>query len=255
MPSPLTILLVGESWFTFSVHQKGFDTFQTAADTEGAGDFIAALRGLGDEVRYIPAHRVDADFPVEPSGFAGIDVVVLSDVGANTFLLGKATFGRSEVVPNRLEALASWVRGGGALLMVGGYMSFSGIDGKARYGRSPLADVLPVRIADHDDRTEVPEGFVPEVVMPGHPALAGVPASWPRVLGYNRVEPRDGATVLVARGDDPILVVGAYGDGRSAAFAPDLAPHWAPPEFVAWEAYPRLWRSLLAWLARTEPAR
>jgi uncharacterized membrane protein len=128
-------------------------------------------------------------------------------------------------------------------------MSFAGIDGKARYGRSPLADVLPVVIADHDDRTEVPEGFVPQVREAGHPALAGVPTAWPRVLGYNRVRPRDGASVLVTRGDDPILVVGEAGSGRSAAFTPDLAPHWAPPEFMAWEAYGRLWQSVLGWLA------
>lgn len=250
MPRPLSILLVGESWFTYAIHQKGFDTFETADYTEGAGEFIAALRGRGHEVRYIPSHRVDSEFPTEAAGLAGTDVVVLSDVGANTFLLGKATFARSEIVPNRLEILATWVRDGGGLLMIGGYMSFSGIDGKARYGRSPLADVLPVVIADHDDRTEVPEGFVPEVLEPGHPALAGVPAAWPRVLGYNRVAPRDGSAVLVARADDPILVVGDAGAGRSAAFMPDLAPHWAPPEFMAWEAYGQLWQSLLGWLAR-----
>jgi uncharacterized membrane protein len=146
--------------------------------------------------------------------------------------------------------LAAWVRDGGGLLMIGGYMSFAGIDGKARYGRSPLADVLPVVIADHDDRTEVPEGFVPEVHQPGHPALAGVPPAWPRVLGYNRVGARDASTVLVARAADPILVVGDAGAGRSAAFTPDLAPHWAPPEFVSWDAYGLLWQSLLGWLAR-----
>ena len=201
-------------------------------------------------MRYIPSHRVDADFPSEATGLEGIDVVVLSDVGANTFLLGTATFARSEIVPNRLETLAAWVRSGGALLMIGGYMSFSGIDGKARYGRSPLAAVLPVVIADHDDRTEVPEGFVAEVREPRHPALAGVPTTWPRLLGYNRVGAGDASTVLVARGDDPILVVGQQGAGRSAAFTPDLAPHWAPPEFVSWDSYGRLWQSLLAWLAR-----
>jgi uncharacterized membrane protein len=250
MPEALTVLLVGESWFTMSIHQKGFDTFQTADYTEGAGDFIAAVQGFGATVRYIPAHKVEADFPTDASGLEGVDVVVLSDVGANTFLLGKATFGRSEAVPNRLEALAAYVRGGGGLLMVGGYMSFSGIDGKARYGSSPLADVLPVTVADHDDRVEIPEGFLPEVVEPGHPGLAGVPVPWPRLLGYNRVVPKDGPSVLARRGDDPILVVGDHGSGRTAAFMSDLAPHWAPPEFVTWAGYGRLWRSLLGWLAK-----
>jgi uncharacterized membrane protein len=250
MPSPLSVLLVGESWFTYSIHQKGFDSFTTAEYTEGAADFIAAVEGFGGSLRYIPAHRVDAGFPSDAAGLAGVDVVVVSDVGANTFLLGKATFARSEVVPNRLATLAAWVRDGGALLMIGGYMSFSGIDGKARYGRSPLADVLPVTIDDHDDRVEVPEGFTAQVVRPDHAAVAGIPSHWPRLLGYNRVHPKPGSEVLVQRDADPILVVGASGAGRTAAFTADLAPHWAPPEFVSWASYGQLWKSLLEWLAR-----
>ncbi len=250
MNRSLNVMLVGESWFTYSIHQKGFDTFQTAEYTEGATAFIACLEDLGHRVRYIPAHRVDADFPSDADDFAGTDVVILSDVGANTFLLTKRTFNRSEIVPNRLELLRTYVAEGGALLMVGGYMSFAGIDGKARYGSSPLSDVLPVQVHDHDDRVEMPEGFTVTVLAADHPALAGVPTSWPRLLGYNQVDARDGASVLVARGDDPILAVGTFGSGRSAAFTPDLAPHWAPPEFVAWDSYPRLWDSLLRWLTR-----
>ena len=40
--------------------------------------------------------------------------------------------------------LADWVRAGGRLLMVGGYLSFTGIEAKANYRNTPLADVLPV---------------------------------------------------------------------------------------------------------------
>jgi uncharacterized membrane protein len=203
----------------------------------------------------VPSHRIDPDFPVEPAALRAFDVTVLSDVGANTFLLPPRTFTRSEVSPNRLEALRSYVGDGGALLMVGGYMSFSGIGGRAGYGASPLADVLPVELLASDDRVEVPEGFVAEVTPEGvdHPALTGVPAPWPPLLGYNRFTAKPGSTTLVRRehprGADPILVVGQSGQGRTAAFASDLAPHWAPPEFVDWPGYPRLWLSLLAWLA------
>lgn len=247
--STLDVMLVGESWFSMTIHQKGWDTFQTSSYTEGGGSFIEAVAQRGHRVRYIPAHRVDADFPSDAAGLEDVDVVVLSDVGANTFLLTSSTFARSEIVPNRLEALAAYVRSGGALLMVGGYMSFSGIDGKARYGRSPLRDVLPVVMQDTDDRIEVPEGFEPTVIEASHPALAGVPSTWPRLLGYNQVRAATDATVLVGRGDDPILVVGSCGAGRVAAFTSDLAPHWAPPEFVEWTGYGALWSSLLGWLA------
>jgi len=136
------------------------------------------------------------------------------------------------------------------MLMIGGYMSFSGIDGKARYGVSPLADVLPVKMLASDDRVEIPEGFLAEVTEKDHPALAGVPTGWPPLLGYNRVRTKPDATVLVVRGEDPILVVGSVGRGRAAAFMSDLAPHWAPPEFIGWPGYGLLWTSLLGWLAR-----
>jgi len=252
MSRSLSILLVGESWFTWSLHQKGFDTFQTAEYTEGAAPFISALTARGHEVRHIPAHLVDAQFPRTPAELAGTDVVVVSDVGANTFLLTKETFGQSRVVPNRLESLRDWVAQGGALLMVGGYLSFSGIDGKARYGTSPLADVLPVRLRDGDDRIEMPQGFAPTVVEGSHPALAGINGEWPALLGYNRLAARPSATVLVQHNGDPILVVGDYERGRCAAFASDLSPHWAPPEFVGWDGYSDLWHALLSWLARQD---
>jgi uncharacterized membrane protein len=43
------------------------------------------------------------------------------------------------------------------------------------------------------------------------------------------------------------LVVGEYGRGRTAAFASDCAPHWAPPEFVEWPDYAELWSSIILW--------
>jgi uncharacterized membrane protein len=249
MGTPASVLLVGESWVTHSVHQKGFDAFHTTSYTEGAGTFIQCLADQGHELTYIRAHEVSARFPTALAELECHDVVVLSDIGANSFLLTEETFVASRIAVNRLELLAAYVRGGGGLLMVGGYLSFAGIDGRARYGDSPLASVLPVVVSPSDDRVELPEGVVADVEEAGHPALAGVDGPWPALLGYNRVTARDGASTLVRAGDDPLLVVGAAGAGRSAAFASDLAPHWAPPAFVDWRCYPRLWSSLLGWLA------
>ena len=48
--------------------------------------------------------------------------------------------------------------------MVGGYLTFSGVDAKARWGRTSLAQALPVRILDIDDRVELPAGAQPSVV-------------------------------------------------------------------------------------------
>jgi uncharacterized membrane protein len=245
----LKILLAGESWVKHVTHLKGFDAFHTTDYTEGAAHFIAEVRALGHELTYIPCHEIPARFPRTAAELAPYDAVILSDVGSNTFLLTPETFTDSLIGPNLLAELAEYVADGGGLLMIGGYMSFAGIDGRARYGSTVLAPVLPVNLLDYDDRVEVPDGFVASVTAPDHPALTGVEGEWPPLLGYNRLVARPGTDVLAARGDDPILVVGSYGEGRSAAFASDLAPHWAPPHFVDWDGYAGLWDGLLRWLA------
>jgi len=55
--------------------------------------------------------------------------------------------------------------------------------------------------------------------------------------------------VVVRCGDDPLLVCGEHHGGRSAAFTSDCAPHWGPPQFVAWPGYQQLWPNLVTWLA------
>jgi uncharacterized membrane protein len=247
----MKLLLAGESWTTHSIHVKGFDTFTTSEYVEGAGVFIDGLRGVGHELDYLPAHQVPADFPATVEALSAYDAVILSDIGSNSFLLAPQTFGRSEPSPNRLRALADYVAGGGGLLMIGGYMSFSGVDCVARYGRTALAPALPVEMFDRDDRVEEPAGIAPSVLLADHPALADVPAGdWPALLGYNQVAPAAGAETLVTVGGDPLLVIGSHGSGRSAAFTSDLAPHWAPPAFMEWAGYMPLWTGILSWLGR-----
>ena len=65
------------------------------------------------------------------------DVVILSDVGANTLLLHPLVFTQSVRFPNRLQLLADYVEQGGALGMMGGYMTFQGIGGKGCYHARP----------------------------------------------------------------------------------------------------------------------
>lgn len=47
--------------------------------------------------------------------------------------------------------------------MIGGYFSFQGIDGKARWHRTVVEDALPVTCLPYDDRLEIPEGFRPVI--------------------------------------------------------------------------------------------
>ncbi len=257
MPAPehsqLSVLVVGESWIKHTVHLKGFDHFHTTEYEEGGGAFLDALTQSSFAVTYIRAHEISSRFPTTKPELEQFDVVVLSDIGANSFLLTDETFLRSERSVNRLAILADYVRDGGGLVMVGGYMSFSGIDGRARFGMSPLADVLPVEMLHHDDRVEVPEGLEAEIDLPDHAVLGGTPAQWPILLGYNRVIAKRDSTVVARHGDDPLLVVGRAGAGNTVAFAPDFAPHWAPPEFVQWSHYAQLWTSITTWAARAQP--
>jgi uncharacterized membrane protein len=244
---PLSVLVVGESWIKHTVHQKGFDQFHTTEYEEGAGVFLGALADSGFKVTYIRAHEISSRFPKHQDSIDEYDVVVLSDVGSNSFLLCDETWLRSERTANRLRVLAEYVERGGGLVMVGGYMSFTGIDGRARFGMSPLATVLPVNMLDHDDRIEVPEGLIPSVEIPNHPVLGGTPREWPHLLGYNRVVAKPNSTVVAQCGRDPLLVVGSAGAGRAVAFTSDLAPHWAPPEFISWPHYRPLWTSIITW--------
>ena len=60
--------------------------------------------------------------------------------------------------------------------------------------------------------------------------------------------PKVDASVLVTADQDPILVVGSYGKGKTAAFASDCAPHWGSAEFVEWRQYNQFWQQLVNWL-------
>lgn len=243
------VMLVGESWFVHSIHQKGFDSFTTSEYAEGGAEFCEALTAAGHEVTRIPAHRIEHDFPLDPTALRErTDVVVVSDVGANSFQLSKTTFTRSEAEPDRIQALADFVTAGGGLLMVGGYMTFSGIDAKARWGRTPLAPLLPVTVLDRDDRVEVSPGIRPALATP-HPITDGLEPAWPALLGFNELVARDDAQLLASVGEHPLLAIGQAGVGRTAAFASDLAPHWASPAFLAWHGYRTLFDRTVRWLA------
>lgn len=244
----MRILLIGESWVIHMIHQKGFDSFTTTEYHLAAKEFKEALVGGGSAVTHLPAHEIEQSFPASAEELRQFDAVVLSDIGANSFLLTNPVFHRGETEVNRLDMIKNYVLSGGGLIMVGGYMSFSGIDAKAGYGRSPLAEILPVDVLTVDDRCEHPEGIVPDVLVEVHPALGGVGSNWPHLLGYNKTVAGSEGQVLVSINGDPLISVREVGEGRVAVFTSDLAPHWAPPQFLDWSGYASLWRALAAWV-------
>jgi len=248
----LRVLLVGESWVSYSHHLKGFNFFPTAYYEEGYVPLRAALEGFVELV-HLPGHLAATDFPASLNDLRSYRVVLFSDVGADTLLLHPDTFLRAQVNLNRLSLVAQYVEQGGGFGMIGGYMSFGGYEGRAHYWGTPIEEILPVSILPHDDRVEKPEGVRPEIVDGAHPILEGIGRLWPPLLGYNRVLGKENAHIVLRCGEDPLLVTGSFGRGRTLAYTSDMSPHWGSQAFISWEHYPRFWRQLVAWLAGVHP--
>ena len=243
-------LIAGESWTVHSIHQKGFDSFTTTEYAEGVRWLRQALEDGGWQVTYQPAHVAATDFPSTVEELNAYDCVIISDVGANTFLLHPETFTKSVPAPDRLAVLRDWVHGGGGVIMVGGYLTFQGIDAKARYAGTAIEDALPVTMHPYDDRAERPAGVTP--------------ASRFRSTRRSAASPAPGrtcsATTWCSRARRPTWSSpstptrswwpGTTGRGRGLAFTSDCGPHWAPPTFVDWDGYAPLCQSLADWAAR-----
>lgn len=200
----------------------------TALDN-GAAYLAGLCEYAGIDLDYVPG-----DQPLPPE--VDYRLFVLSDYPASLWSV------------SQVAAVANEVAAGAGLVMIGGWESFHGFSGE--YHESPLADVLPVTMLDHDDREQ---SRLPWVLRPvtDHPIVGGLP--WrhpPTVCGFNRLTVRPGATeVVVAHaleieqaGDQlrvsvgaptPMLIVGQYYAGRVAALACDVAPHWVGT-FVDW---------------------
>jgi uncharacterized membrane protein len=244
------VLLIGESWFHYTVEVKGFDSYTHGGYEVGTEWIARALTEGGHEFVHLPAHLVASEWPTELTAF---DLVLLSDVGANTFLLTPTTFIHGERRANPLASIAGYVRGGGALGMIGGYLSFGGFDGRAHFSATPIEEVLPVVISPHDDRVELPEGTDPVILAEGHAALGGAHSLGP-LLGYNRLSARPEAKIIASCGADPLLALWSVGAGRAFAYASDCGPHWAPPVYLASPDYGRLWNGLVTWATSRDQA-
>jgi len=241
------ILLAGESWMSYTTHVKGVDSFYTSVYETGEKWLKAALEEGGDEVEFMPNHLAGKDFPYTLEELKKYDCVILSDIGANTLLLPVESFQMSIKKPNRCNLIRDYVLDGGALIMVGGYLTFSGVDAKGKWHDTAVQDVLPVEVLSVDDRMEHCEGAAPQIKSQ-HEALEGLPKEWPDLLGYNKTIPKEGSIVPVLIEGDPLIAFGSFGKGRSAVFTSDCAPHWAPPEFVEWQFYNKMWQGILEWV-------
>jgi uncharacterized membrane protein len=249
----IKVLLAGETWISESTHHKGFDSFTSVTFHSGADAYIKALASQGISVQHMAAHDIPQQFPRTAMELSEFDVIVLSDIGANSFQLPPETWLEGKSSPDRLAVLAQWVHDGGALMMAGGYLSFQGFQARANFARSAIAPALPVEMVDYDDRVETSAGAVV------HPVGDGMLASFitsdaPVLLGYNRVTARMGATVHATVGEDVLIATSDYGKGRTLVWTSDIGPHWCPNEFVDWPGYGPLMSGMIQWLAGTKVA-
>ncbi len=178
---------------------------------------------------------------------------------------------RSLDIERFLPNLRDYVRGGGALAMVGGEQSF----GDGHYGETPLSEVLPIvpldgtSMAEGDARPRLtPEGRRHPVtaLSPGEGANDAAWSALPPAMAVNLTRPLaagagasvllETPTVLVQGRPAPLVAVREVGAGRTLAVCTDSSWRWG---FVAAEsgrgnrAYLRFWNSALRWLVR-DPA-
>ncbi len=202
--------------------------------------------------------------------------------------------------PAALQSIRDQVGRGAGLLMIGGWESFHGAGGD--WDQTCLAESLPVNIASTDDRVNFDQPAL--LTLPAspadhhHPIVGNLP--WtsrpPTIGGLNRITSKPDTQVLLqvnqyaiacdpkapqSNSPDssplswslvetfPALTIGHYRLGRTAAFAPDVAPHWVGG-FVDWglpgqprvfaqapaagaievgSLYAQFWKQLLGWLA------
>jgi uncharacterized membrane protein len=203
-------------------------------------------------------------FPVDElfsEHLPSFDAVVLQDFDAQPYGLEQ-----------HLPALASYVRTGGGLVMVGGPNSFVA----GGYAGSPLADVLPVRLEAGSGATAAdPAPFVPDCTaacrdVPMLAPLRNVLGdALPQMPGANVLEDaRPGALVLWSHpkrqtksgAKMPVLAVADVGNGRSIALGVDGGWLFTFSDLGArtgGRAHGALWDGLLGWLMRDprfEPA-
>lgn len=248
------VLLAGETFTIVQSAVSGFSVGQSGRYANGATHFLEALRGGNFGVEQLPSEHCEEDFPKTLEALQAYAAVILSDISALTLLFTpESRQGRVSV--NRLRLLRDYVESGGGLMMAGGYTSYQGMDGQARFHDTAVEDCLPIVCLPHSDGIEAPEGLV-AVTVAAHPIVQSTPPEWPPVLGMNQVILRTTPdTILLAEAEHrgarlPVLAVRQFGAGRTLAFTTDIGPHWMSQEFLASRWYGDLMRAMVRWLCR-----
>lgn len=194
--------------------------------SSAAAYLAGVLTASGEAFDYIPSDRPWPEDALQTPR----PLVILSDYPA------------ANVSEPARQRLVQHTHDGGGLLMIGGWESYHGAGGD--WDATAVGGILPVAVSHEDDRINWDQPALVRCVG-DHPATRGLP--WdsrpPVVGGFNRVAARANSEVLLevdrcraqqegngwrlsVEESHPLLVVGAFGAGRTAALATDVAPHW-----------------------------
>ena len=256
----INVLYCGDSSANISniFFQSPFFFEQKGMDVKVWGEhLIKALESDPDiHVTHMPSWVAYKKFPTSLDELQMYDAVILSDVENVVLTLYEQFFPSAPeqhlVLPNRPRLIVDFVERGGAFIMGGGWLSFTGRMGIGGWHKTPVAKILPVQMLGVDDELETPEGAVPKAVTTDHPIMKGI--DWneaPPFLGYNKTRLKEKATLLAAisEDNDPFIAVWEYGKGRTMAFMSDPVLHWGY-NFIRWHHYAQFWTQAIHWLTR-----
>lgn len=244
----IRVLYVGDTQVNVQTSIKGIDSWTFTYYSDSARYLRTALNEAGDiECVHIPSMNCIADMPSTLEDFRQYDAVILSDLGYNNVNLqpGNTHPMRIPMGSDRVSALYEYVVQGGGFAMIGGWLSFSGIQGKGMWGGTRIEEVMPVTCVPRgaDDRVEVTQGYKLEFDDPKHPMIQDLP--WDEdylFMGYNKINLRDDAHLIASWNGDVQIACRNVGKGRSYVFASDVGPHWAG-SFLTWSGYNKFWQN------------
>lgn len=182
------------------------------------------------------------------------DVIIIGDVSARRLTGGD---------PHILEQIREAVSRGTGLIMMGGSESF----GNSDWQGTPVEEVLPVKIdstgqIEDEVQMEPTAAGLTHYVMRLTEGKQNNEALWaklPKLTGINRLDAKASAAVLAVRAGNkqqPVLVGGRFGEGRTLAFAGDTTWRWEllgqPKSAEGVLAHQRFWKQVVLWLAKQD---
>lgn len=250
----INVLYVGDTQVNVSTSIKGIDSWTFTYYSDSAHYLRDALNAAPDiNLVHIRSSESIRDMPSTVEEFKKYDCVILSDLGFNSVNLqpGNTQPFKVPMGPDRIQGLHDYVVQGGGFMMIGGWLSFSGIQGKGLWGGTKIEEIMPVTCEPRgvDDRMEITQGFKLDFNDPDHPIVKGLP--WKEsylLLGYNKTHLRSDSYLIASYNGEPQIATRKVGKGRSIIFASDVGPHWAG-SLLEWSGYAEFWQRMSRWAA------